>query len=413
MTRTSRLRRSPGAALLLIMCLLGGLVGAGAASGRSPKPTRVPLGFLGTVVGDPLFPALASSVSSTQFANQMDLMEATGVESVRAVFDWSAAQPYSSWSKVPADQHGQFTADGVDNVPTNFDALDTLVADASQRGLTVLPVVIGAPSWDGHTYPGASLAIPRHDAPYANFLAALVKRYGPNGTLWRDESPKLAITSWQVWNEPDVTAFWGQRPFASRYVALLRSARTAIKRVDPHARIVLAGLANYSWRDLRSIYAVHGARSLFDVVAVHPYTRTPKGVITILDFARQVMRTAGDAAKPIIADEISWPSSKGKTIHNTGYDFATTEAGQARNVSQVLPLLAANRVRLKLAAVYYYTWAGVETPNGLAFNYSGLLKYVHNAFVRKPVFYAFRQNALALERCHVKAATASQCAKPY
>ena len=417
MTRFPRLRRSRSAAALLVVCLLGALAGAAAASGKSSQPsqppTRVPLGFFGTVIGNPLFPGLVSNASSPQFANQMDLMEASGVESVRIVFDWSAAQPYSSWSKVPADQHGQFTSDGVDNVPTNFDALDTLVADASARGLTVLPVVIDAPSWDGQTYPGASLAIPRRDAPYASFLAALVKRYGPNGTLWSAESPKLAITSWQVWNEPDVTGFWGQHPFAQRYVTLLRAARKAIKREDPHARIVLAGLANYSWRDLRSIYAVHGARSLFDVVGLHPYTKTPQGVITILDYARQVMRAAGDAAKPIIADEISWPSSKGKTIHNTGYDFATTEAGQARDVSQVLPLLAANRVRLNLTAVYYYTWAGVETPNGLAFNYSGLLKYVHKAFVRKPVFYAYRQNALALERCHAKAATASQCAKPY
>ena len=196
-----------------------------AASGKSPKPsqhpTRVPLGFFGTVVGNPLFPGLVSNASSPQFANQMDLMEASGVESVRAVFDWSAAQPYSSWSKVPADQQGQFSADGVDNVPTNFDALDTLVADASQRGLTVLPVVIGAPSWDGQTYRGASLAIPRRDAPYANFLAALVKRYGPSGTLWRAESPKLAITSWQIWNEPDVASVLGP---ASLCLALRRAA---------------------------------------------------------------------------------------------------------------------------------------------------------------------------------------------
>jgi polysaccharide biosynthesis protein PslG len=417
MTRFHRPRRSRRFALLLVVCLLSALGGAAAAAGQatqaSKPPNRVPLGFFGTVIGDPLFPGLVSNASSTQFANQMDLMEASGVESVRAVFDWSAAQPYSSWSKVPADQQGQFSSDGVDNVPTNFDALDTLVADASARGLTVLPVVISAPAWDGQTYKGAALAIPRRDAPYASFLAALVKRYGPHGTFWRAESPKLAITSWQVWNEPDVTAFWGQHPFAQRYIALLRAARVAIKHEDPHARIVLAGLANYSWKDLRSIYAVHGARSLFDVVGVHPYTKTPQGVITILDYARQVMRAAGDGAKPMIADEISWPSSKGKTVHNTGYDFATTEAGQARDVAQVLPLLAANRLRLNLAGVYYYTWAGVETPNGLAFNYSGLLKYVHKSFVRKPVFYAYRQNALALERCHEKAAIASQCAKPY
>jgi hypothetical protein len=276
-----------------------------------------------------------------------------------------------------------------------------------------MPVVLAAPHWDGQTFAGASMAIPRRDGPYANFMAALVKRYGPNGTFWRTYSPKIPIESWQIWNEPDVANFWGQHPFASRYVALLRAAHTAVKRLDPRARIVLAGLANYSWKDLRSVYAVHGARSLFDVVGLHPYTKTAQGVITILTYGREVMKKAGDATKPMIADEISWPSSQGKTVHNTGYDFTTTEKGQARDVTQVLPLLAANRVRLNLIGVYYYTWAGIETPNGLAFSYSGLLKYIRNVFVRKPVFYAFRHNALELERCHTKTTFATQCAKPY
>ncbi len=415
----TRMRRGCVLTLALVTCLAGLLAVGAVASGHAAKskgskhPARVPFGFFGTVLGDPVYPRLLSDPSPSAFSDQMNLMVATGVESVRATFDWSAAQPYRTWSQVPSDQRAKFASDGVDSVPTDFTNLDALVAAAATRHMTVLPVVIYAPGWDGQLYKGAAVKIPRHDAPYADFVAALVKRYGPNGSYWRTFSPKLPITSWQVWNEPDVSAFWGQRPFAPRYVALLRAARTAIKRQDPHARIVLAGLANYSWKDLRAIYAVKGARSLFDVVALHPYTKTPQGVLTILTYGRQVMQSYGDGAKPMVADEISWPSSKGKTTHNVGYPFDTTEAGQARAVSQVLPLLAANRARLKLVGVYYYTWAGVETPNGLAFNYSGLLKYVHNAFVRKPVFYAYRHDALDLERCHQKGTVATRCLKPF
>lgn len=396
-----------------MICLLGLASTAGVASAKTGQPARVPFGFFGTVLGDPLYPGLVSDLPGSTFENQMNLMVSSGVESVRVVFPWSAAQPYRSWSQVPPDQQGKFSSDGVDNVPTNFGALDSLVAAAASRHMTILPIVIYAPAWDGQLYKGASVAIPRHDAPYANFLAALVKRYGPTGSYWTAFSPKVPITSWQVWNEPDVANFWGQRPFAPRYVALLKAARKAIRQQDRNARVVLAGLANYSWRDLRSIYSIKGARSLFDVVALHPYTRTPQGVITILTYARQVMAAAGDRSKPIIADEISWPSSLGKTVHNTGYDFATTEKGQARDVSAVLPLLANNRARLNLIGVYYYTWAGIETPNGLAFNYAGLLKYVHNTFVRKPAFYAYRHNTLGLERCHRKGASATQCLKPF
>ncbi len=412
-TRLPRPRSWSGLIVVLSICLAALLADVASATTTQRSAAAVPQGFFGTVLGDPLYPSLVSDSTSSVFQNQMNLMVSSGVESVRLTFDWAAAQPYRSWSKVPTDQQGNFSDDGVDNVPTNFSVLDSMVAAAASRHLTLLPIVIYAPGWDGQRYKGAAIAIPRHDAPYANFAAALVKRYGPNGTFWQAFSPKVPITSWQIWNEPDVSAFWGQHPFAARYVALLKAARSAIKHQDPRARIVLAGLANYSWRDLRSIYAVKGARSLFDVVALHPYTRTPQGVITILSYGRQVMRGYGDAAKPMLADEISWPSAKGKTTHHVGYPFDTTEAGQAKDVSQVLPLLAANRTRLNLIGVYYYTWAGIETPNGLAFNYSGLLKYVHKSFVRKPVFYAFRHYALGLERCRQKGASATQCLKPF
>src|SRR5205085_6557189 len=101
------------------------------------------------------------------------------------------------------------------------------------------------------------------------------------------------ITQWQIWNEPSIGYYWSQ-PFQLTYVALLREARNAVKRADPTAKIVLAGLANFSWKALAQIYAVPGARSLFDIVAVHPYTAQAQGVITILDQVRQVMDRYGD-----------------------------------------------------------------------------------------------------------------------
>jgi hypothetical protein len=404
-------RRAGCAVLCAVACLLA--LPSLAAAGTS-RPARVPQGFLGAVLGAPVFP---DTTGTQALPGQLDLMVSSGVESVRAVFDWSTAQPYASWSQLrsqaPADEQ-QFGSDGVDQVPTNWADLDTLVGQAARRHLPVLPVIIYAPAWDGEYDKGSLLAIPRTPGPYAAFCKALVLRYGPHGSFWKGFAGRAEpITAWQIWNEPNVPAFWAAQPFAARYVSLLRAAHTAIRGGDPHAKVVLAGLANYSWTALRSIYRIHGSRSLFDVVGLHPYTRTPQGVLTILRLGRRVMRAHGDAAKPMLADEISWPSAQGKTTHNVGYPFDTTEAGQAKNVSQVLPLLAANRTRLNLIGVYYYTWAGIETPNGLAFNYSGLLKYVHKSFVRKPVFYAFRHYALGLERCRQKGTSATQCLKPF
>lgn len=363
-------------------------------------------GFVGVSVGAPLFPDPPAQVDVDK---QLDLMVASGVESLRIGIDWAGIQPYSSWSKVPQPLRSQFV--DVSGVPTNFTPLDQIVGQAAQRGLTLMALILDAPSWDGISRKGATVAIPRSDGPYANFVKALVRRYGSHGSFWQDHSPRVPIRLWQIWNEPNIFAFWPVQPFERSYLALLRAAHNAIKSVDPSAKVVLAGLPNFSWTQLKKIYAYRGARSLFDVVGLHPYTQEPSGVIEIMDRVRQVMNAAGDQRKPIIADELSWPSSLGKTDHNTGYDFATTEVGQARKVAQLLPLLAKNRLRLRLLAFYYYTWVSIERPNGLAFDYSGLLSFdtASGQFVEKPALPAFRRAALALEACREKGRLATIC----
>jgi hypothetical protein len=379
--------------------------GPAAGSGRGAAASGpVPQGFVGMVVDEPVWPDVY-----VQLGPQLDTMVGAGVQSVRVVFNWASAQPYPNWKAVPAAQRNQFT--NVGGVPTDFGTFDALVEQAAARGLTVLPSVLNAPAWDGIRRNGASVRIPRSDRPFAAFVRALVRRYGPDGTVWASmpQRARRPITMWQIWNEPNITPFWPVQPFARRYVGLLRAARAAIKGVDPHAEIVLAGLPNYSWSDLGKIYAVPGARSLFDVVAVHPYTRTPKGVLEILTFVRRVMDSHGDRAKPLLADEISWPSSLGKTDHNTGYDFATTEAGQARNIAQVLPMLARARRSLGLLGFYYYDWAGLERPHKLAFDFAGLFRIADGKFVAKPAFGAFKRAALAIEGCRSKGPLATDC----
>ena len=182
-------------------------------------------------------------------------------------------------------------------MPTRFGALDRIVAAAALRGLTVLPVVEHTPGWDAlHASNAASS--PRSTAPYAAYLTALVKRYGPDGAFWATHPslPATPIRMWQIWNEPNFTSYWSEQPFAPGYVRLLRAAHDAIKAADPSAQVVLAGFADFSWQYLAQVYAIPGAKNLFDVVAVHPYTARPDGVIVILQRVRDVMNRAGDPA---------------------------------------------------------------------------------------------------------------------
>ena len=400
-------------AVVAVVCVVGLAIPAGASSASATRTSAPPVStavgpeFVGMNIDGPLSPIGASDAD---LGAQMQQMVAAGVGTVRVVFDWSYAQPYGRWSQVPADIKSQFVNDN--GIPTRFGDLDEVVTLAAQYGLRLLPIVLYTPGWDAAPHPTDAFASPKKDGPYANFVSDLVDRYGLHGTLWQTTTPVVPVRMWQIWNEPNIHVFWPKQPFQASYLALLSAAHRAIKEIDPGAKVVLAGLPNFSWRQLAKIYQFHGAKGEFDVVAVHPYTADPNGVITILGYVRQVMNAAGDARKPIIADEVSWPSSLGKTVHNNGLDIATTEAGQARKIAELLPLLGADRKRLNLLGFYYYTWAGRDDRNGGAFDFAGLFHYGRNAFTAKPAFGAFRTAALALEHCRKKGIVPTVCASP-
>lgn len=339
---------------------------------------------------------------------QLSKMVSSGVERVRVEFNWRIAQPYKTWADVPADQKSQFT-NGPHNVPTNFGYTDQIVTAAAKHQLSLLPVVLYAPRWDAS--PRGTHFEPENDRPYGRYLTALVKRYGPGGTFWSSHSSvhAMPIRRWQIWNEPNLSYYWNtnQPTFAPSYVALLRVAHKAIKAVDPHAEIVLGSLVNYGWRGLALIYQIHGARGLFDAVSSNPYTSKPSGVITILSLMRRMMNKHGDQAKPLIATEVGWPSAKGKTKQNFG--FNTNERGQAKKLTQLLPLLAANRRALGLESFYYYTWMSTDQRGAVSWAFSGLLQWTGSKVRAKPAYPAFQRAALKLEGCSQKKTTPLSC----
>ena len=91
----------------------------------------------------------------------------------------------------------------------------------------------------------------------------------------------------------------------------LRAVAAGVRSADPGATIVLAGLTNRSWLALRQLYKF-GARGLFDVVALHPYTRRAEDVLKLVRFARRVMAKHGDGRLPVWITELSWPAAQGR-----------------------------------------------------------------------------------------------------
>lgn len=356
---------SDGRALRLILPILA--LGVLAAS---PAAARVPHGFTGVAVTGPMFH------TDVDVEAEFALMARSGVGSVVAEFNWAVEQP-------------------TEGEAPDFSRTDRIVLAAARRRMTVLPVVVFAPAWAAED--PASAASPPRPAPYAAYLKAAIARYGPRGTLWAEygEVPRVPIRDWQVWNEPSHTGFWSVQPSTRPYVRLLRVAARAIRGADRGARVVLAGLVYKSWQQLDALYAA-GARGLFDVLSLHPYTRRLHDVVVIMRRNRRVLDAHGDRRVPIMATEVSWPSARGRTDSDYGYEV--TEAQQARMVARALPVLAAQRRRLRLERFYWFTWLSEDADPHYPFDYAGLRRLTPDGPRDKPARAAFARAARALRR---------------
>jgi hypothetical protein len=115
-----------------------------------------------------------------------------------------------------------------------------------------------------------------------------------------------------------------------------------------------------------------------------------------------------DSKRPLIVSETSWPSAKDKTSKKNG--FEETEAGQAKRLSQDFTLLAQARERLRIKAVFWYTWGSYDQSTEEPFDYAGVTRYAPNhSTVKKPAYFSLKKTALRLEGCSSKSTDARTC----
>src|SRR6266545_1896504 len=328
------MRRAAVAALLALLLL------------PAAATAKVPRDFFGVMANGPL------DAPSFPLAAESSAMRAAGVGTERMEIAWDLVEP----------QRGRY----------DFALPDSKILAAAQAGIDVLAIVVRAPSWAAQQ-PGQPFSPPRDPADCAAFATALIARYGPNGELWRahPDVPKRPVEAWQVWNEPNIAVYWTQQPFMRGYATLLNDAYFAIKRADPHATVVMAGLANFSWRDLKRLFDGGGATLHFDVAAVHPFSGRPSNSVKIVGLNRRVLNRHGARSKPIWLTELTWSSAKGKKRKLT-QNWETSEAGQAQRLRAAYRLFVKARKLLKLERIYWYTWVTVDRDSPNSFDYSGL-----------------------------------------
>ena len=276
----------------------------------------------------------------------------TGVELLRRTFDWASIEP----------RRGVF----------EFARYDAYLAATARAGIQVLPVLFGAPSWEprqraaGAHVTATTTSPPERVADFAAFAAALARRYGPGGTFW-DAHPALAshaIRSWQIWNEPNLPVYWGGRPNAREYAALLAAAARAVRGVAPHAEIVTAGIPDSTLgigldRYVRELLGA-GASASFDTLAIDPYARSDLGVIAATAQMRALLNAAGLRRTPIWLTEVGWASG------GPGSSFTVGPRLQARYVLDAVTSLARRAAALRIRGVVYFDWRDAPPYPGVS-----------------------------------------------
>jgi hypothetical protein len=209
------------------------------ACGPGPRADGALVGFSpgASFFGDP-----------QEMADDLAAMAESGATWVRLDLDWS-------W------------AERTRGAP-DWDATDTAVGLARDAGLRVLLLVAYTPSWARPE--GTDDKTPPTDpSDLAAFARRAAVRYGDT------------VDAWEVWNEPNLDAFWRPRPDPAAYARLLVETTEAIRTVDPDAFVLSGGLApatdtvdGAEWEPERFLAAVAAAGGLdaVDAVGMHPYS---------------------------------------------------------------------------------------------------------------------------------------------
>jgi len=338
-------------------------------------PTVVPRGFFGVVAPD----AFADPFNRAE--QVLGDIRASGTRTIRQPFHWSHIE----------------RAPGL----YDFSQYDRLMTSLVRRGLEVHPVLTDAPRFFSSAPRGTPLNRvypPTSNPAFSSFAKAIAARYGNNGSFWRERSdlPRRPIRVWQVWNEPNVPAFWASGPDPAAYGRMLREVSRGLKRGDPKAEVLSAGLS-FSTLGMApeefvpKMYAA--ARGHIDSAGVHAYAVGPDLVTDVVERMRGILTQVGDGGRAIRVSETGWgtggPASQSL---NVGPE------AQGLLVKSTFERFARMRHRLGVRSVVLYSWRNLPAV-GAQRDYWGLHAGLTDGHGRpKSGLSGFVESLRALER---------------
>jgi hypothetical protein len=365
-------------ALPLLACFLLALVVGNQPDSGAAKPLpRVPKGFFGIV------PQTGVTDLDARY------MKTGGIESIRISIPWAGVQPTR-------------------RSPYDWGGTDLTIETAVRAGLRVLPSIGSPPKWATKKETTLPVATAKQRQEWKRFLSAAVARYGPGGDFWDERAtggigpgpnyePEPALTrpipirEWQIWNESNF--FYFAYPVSpTQYAKLVTISSQAIKRVDPRAKVILAGLfaepqakgkkGMPATTYLQRLYDIPGFKSRFEGIDLHPYAVDYEELERMTEEFHDVAVENRDRPA-LYMTELGWGSQN--NFQQVAYEQGIR--GQVKQLRGSYAYLMGNARRLNLKSAYWFSWK--DLPESCTFCDSVGFFRAGPKFRAKPAWHAF------------------------
>lgn len=292
-----------------------------------------------------------------QYNLQIEKLKALGLQWVRIDLHWDRHEP----------KERQYNLKPVD---------DLVLSLESQRIKSLFYLVGSAPFASSAPFyvSNKDQYPPKDPQVFATRMGIFAKRYP-------------AVDAWQVWNEPNLPAFWQPVENAVDYSRLLQVTVRELNRAAPQKTVVMAGMGYYSQMPVKGGLMLEemgkmGALNLGAVTAYHPYSRTPEGDDPnardfILRTTEINQRLRAVKVPGIWASEWGWSSYKGPKEEQD----IIGESGQADYTLRRLALMSA----MDFDRIFLFALSDLDSRAGVRDRSYGLLDINGNP---KPVYTA-------------------------
>jgi polysaccharide biosynthesis protein PslG len=230
---------------------------------------------------------------------------AAGFRWVRMDFKWDATER----------ERGQYDF-------TEYDRLMSALDESKVHALFILDY--GNPLYDN----GAPPRTAETQQAFARWAVAAAKHFSHRGVIW------------EVYNEPNHSAFWPPRPNVNEYVALALAVGRAFRSEVPSEKLIGPAVSEMDFSFLEACFKA-GLLDYWSAVSVHPYLRSdPEGAAFEYCRLREMIKQYSSAHNgreiPIISGEWGYSAAwRGLNEEKQGALFARE---MLTNVANAIPM---------------------------------------------------------------------------